>query len=448
MIHVVLLSGGSGTRLWPLSNDARSKQFLKVLRDENDAPESMVQRTFRMLNHAVPEADVTIATCESQVSSIKTQINENYSIVVEPERRDTAPAIMLACANLAYLKHVPEGDTVVVMPIDTYTDEEFYKKVKELDRAVQSDVADLVLLGVNPTFASVKYGYIVPEKTTGDILPVARFVEKPEKSLAEQLITEGALWNCGVFAFKLGYLTSLTKYYIDKLDFEAIRADYQSLPKNSFDYEIVENASSIAVIPCSVTWKDLGTWNTLSEEMADSYAGRVVVDEATCRNTHVINETGLPLVVSGMEDAIIIATPDGILVSGKQESAYIKPYVEQAAVSRPMFESRRWGEYRVIDSGVYPDGHRALTKELIIRTGKQLSYQLHEQRSEVWTIVSGSGEVVIDGEVRKVKAGDIVEILPQKKHSIRAFDDVHAIEVQIGDALFEEDIQRFGDYWE
>lgn len=401
-----------------------------------------------MLTDAVPQADVTIATCENQVGSINNQIDADFSIVVEPERRDTAPAIMLACANLAYEKGVSEDDTIVVMPIDTYSDEEFYKKVNELDQAVQSDVADLVLLGVNPTFASVKYGYIVPKKATGDVLPVARFVEKPEKPLAERLIKEGALWNCGAFAFKLGYLTSLIKSYTNSTDFEEIRTNYKDLPKNSFDYEIVESASSIAVIPCSVKWKDLGTWNTLSEEMVDSYAGRVVVDEATCRNTHVINETGLPLVVSGMEDAIIIATPDGILVSRKQESAYIKPFVEKAAASRPMFESRRWGEYRVIDSGVYPDGHRALTKELIIRAGKQLSYQLHEQRGEVWTIVSGSGEVVIDGVVRKVKAGDIVEIPLQKKHSIRAFDDVHAIEVQIGDALFEEDIQRFGDYWE
>ena len=149
-----------------------------------------------------------------------------------------------------------------------------------------------------------------------------------------------------------------------------------------------------------------------------------------------------------MNNAIIVATPDGILVSGKQESAYIKPHIEKAAVSRPMFETRRWGEYRVVDSGVYPDGHRALTKELVIKAGKQLSYQLHERRSEVWTIVSGEGEVVIDGDVAKIKAGDIVEIPAKKKHSLRAFNDVHAIEVQIGDELIEEDIERFGNYWD
>lgn len=448
MIHIILLSGGSGTRLWPLSNNARSKQFLKVLRDPNGDPESMVQRTHRMLSKVLTGIDITIATCESQVGSIEKQIGGDYSVVIEPERRDTAPAIMLACAYLAYSRNISLEDTVVVMPIDTYTQEEYYKKIEHLDIAVQSSSADLVLLGVEPTFASIKYGYIVPDSSEGEIRHVKKFVEKPEKRVAEQLIEAGALWNCGVFAFRLRYLVSLLSKYTQLDAFEEIRNNYCALPKNSFDYEVVEKASSIAVVPCECDWKDLGTWNTLSEEMTDSYAGRVVVDEETCSNTHVINETGLPLVVSGMDNAIIVATPDGILVSGKQESAYIKPHIEKAAVSRPMFETRRWGEYRVVDSGVYPDGHRALTKELVIKAGKQLSYQLHERRSEVWTIVSGEGEVVIDGDVAKIKAGDVVEIPAEKKHSLRAFNDVHAIEVQIGDELIEEDIERFGNYWD
>lgn len=448
MVHVILLSGGSGTRLWPLSNNSRSKQFLKVLRDTNGNPESMVQRTFRMIKKLLPDSDIAIATCESQVNSIELQIEGDYSIVVEPERRDTAPAIMLACAYLAFERNISKDDTIVVMPIDTYSEEGFYKKVGELNSAVQSRIADLILLGVKPTFPSTKYGYIVPSGKGQKVLSVTKFVEKPEKRLAEQLIEEGALWNCGVFAFRLSYLITLLNVYIQSTEFDEIRSGYQSLPKNSFDYEVVEKASSIAVMPCSVEWKDLGTWNTLAEEMTDSYSGRVVVDENTCTNTHVINETGLPLVVSGMNNAMIVATPDGILVSGKKESAYIKPHVEQAAVSRPMFEARRWGEYRVIDIGVYADGHKALTKELVIKAGKQLSYQLHERRSEVWTIVSGLGEVVIDGKINKIKAGDIVDIPAGKKHSLRAFEDVHAIEVQIGDTLIEEDIERFGDYWQ
>lgn len=447
MIHIILLSGGSGTRLWPLSNNARSKQFLKVLRNNMGNPESMVQRTFRMISDVAPEADITIATCESQISSIEAQIEGGYTAVIEPERRDTAPAIMLACANLAYIRSASKEDTVIVMPIDTYTQEEYYDKINELDAAVQAEKAELILLGVTPTFASTKYGYIVPRRERGKVLSVKKFVEKPKKTLAEQLIKEGALWNCGVFAFRLGYLLQLLKNYTQSENYEDIRLDYQAFPKNSFDYEVVEAAASVAVIPCSVEWKDLGTWNTLCEEMSEPYSGRIVVDEESCSNVHVINETGLPLVVSGIKDSVVIATPDGVLVSGKYESAYIKPHVEKAAASRPMFEARKWGEYRVVDSGVYPDGHKALTKELVIKSGCQLSYQLHNNRSEIWTIVSGNGEVVIDGDVHPIRAGDMVKIPAGKKHSLRAFVDVHAIEVQLGDILVEEDIQRFGNYW-
>ena len=447
MIHLVLLSGGSGARLWPLSNNARSKQFLKVLRDDDGRPESMVQRTFRKIMQVMPDADITIATCASQVASIDQQLGK-CEIVVEPERRDTAPAIMLSCVFLGLEQGCSEDDTVVVMPIDTYTEDDYYTKISELDSAIKSGAGDIALLGADPSFPSTKYGYIVPEP--GDACParVLRFVEKPEKTLAAELIEQGALWNCGVFAFRLGYLGELARSYCDFETFEELRERYNELPKNSFDYEVVEKAERVVVIPCSVEWKDLGTWNTLTEEMAEPYSGRVIVDEKTCENVHVVNETALPLVTAGLRDAVVVATHDGILVSGKYESAYIKPLVERAMESRPMYERRRWGEYRVLDSGSYPDGKRALTKELVIQGGEQLSCQLHRHRSEVWTIVSGSGEVVLDGETRDVKAGDVVEIPVNTKHALRAIKDVHVIEVQLGDWLVEEDIERFGNYWE
>ncbi|WP_322153654.1 sugar phosphate nucleotidyltransferase, partial [Paratractidigestivibacter sp.] len=330
MIHLVLLSGGSGTRLWPLSNSSRSKQFLKVLRDEAGNHVSMVQRVFGQIRKVPADVDITIAACASQEYSISRQVEGAYTLVLEPERRDTAPAIMLACANLALEQKADADDTVIVMPIDTYAEQAYYDGVVKLDEAVQSGFAELVLLGVEPTYPSEKYGYIVPETPEGDLRRVARFTEKPNENAAKQLIAQGALWNCGVFAFKLGYLTELAAKYLPVNDFSQFRDRYSDLPKNSFDYEVVEKAGSIGVVPYSGEWMDLGTWNTLTDEMADASAGRVVIDESTCENVHVINETGFPMVVAGMKDAVVVATPDGILVSSKEASTGIKAQISQA----------------------------------------------------------------------------------------------------------------------
>ena len=249
-----------------------------------------------------------------------------------------------------------------------------------------------------------------------------------------------------MFAFKLGYVLRILEQYVKKTDFKEIQRKYGDLPKISFDYEVVEKAASVAVLPYRGAWKDLGTWNTLTEEMEDFASGRTVGIE-TCNNTHVINELGLPIVTLGLNDLVVVATPDGILVTEKVQSNKMKPYVEAVASDRPMYEQRRWGEYRVVDSSVFPDGAKALTKELIVKAGQQTSYQRHECRSEFWTIVSGFGEVALDGLAREVRAGSAISIPAGSKHAIRAIEDLHLIEVQIGDVLIEEDIERFGDYW-
>lgn len=446
-IHLVLLSGGSGTRLWPLSNGARSKQFLKVLRDGEGGRVSMVQRVISQVRRVPADVDVTIATCEQQRGSVERQVGGAYSLVLEPERRDTAPAIMLACAHLAREQGANPRDTVVAMPIDTFADQAYYDRVADLDAAVQAGAAELVLLGVEPTYPSEKYGYIVPASREGAAWPVERFTEKPGEREAAGLIEGGALWNCGVFAFRLGYLLGVTSRYADAAGYGELRSRYGELPRISFDYEVVEKAESVAVVPYAGTWKDLGTWNTLAEEMAEASSGRVV-GLGTCEGAHVVNELGLPLVALGLKDMVVVATPDGILVADKAASSRMRPYVEQAAESRPMCERRRWGTYRVIDSSVHPDGARSLAKELVIEAGRQLSYQRHARRAETWTVVSGSGEVVLDGLVRQVRAGSVISIRPGQLHAARAVEELHVIEVQVGDVLVEEDIERFGDYWE
>ena len=407
----------------------------------------MVQRVFSQIDAIDVEKDVTVATCASQQSSIEAQISGEYELVLEPERRDTAPAIMLACTHLLFEQGADCGDTVIVMPIDTFADQGYYDKVKELDRCVREHTADIILLGVEPTHPSTKYGYIVPFTREGFPWPVSCFREKPDYETAEELIGRGALWNCGVFAFNLGFFMGIVSEYADVNSFDELVASYSCLPKASIDYEVIERAGNIAVIPYSGEWKDLGTWNALCEKMSEATAGRVVVDQASCRDVHVINETGLPMVVAGLSKSVVVATPDGILVSGKEASADIKAQIARAAESRPMYEQRRWGEYRVLDSSVFPDGSRSLTKDLLVKAGCQLSYQRHSRRLEVWTVVSGEGEVVLDGRAKQVERGSVVDIPAGVLHTVRAFSDLHIIEVQLGDSLIESDIERFGNYW-
>lgn len=447
MVHFILLSGGSGTRLWPLSNETRSKQFLKVLRDQDGKPISMVQRVLSQIREIPGSFDITIATCASQEASIRSQVTGDYSLILEPQRRDTAPAIMLASAHLLYGARANEQDTVIVMPIDTYADQSYYDTALLLDEAVQNNVADIALLGVKPLYPAEKYGYIVPEEMDAMVCKVSKFVEKPDEKTAIDLIEKGALWNCGVFAFRLGYLNELLDAYLPHSSFVEVVKNYDMLPKQSFDYEVVERAESVAVIPYSGLWKDLGTWNTLTEEMAETTSGRVIVDRESTKDVYVINELGIPMVVAGLSNAVVVATPDGMLVTGKEASSNIKSHIVQVMESRPMYEQRKWGEYRVLDSSIHSGG-KSLTKELILKPGGQLSYQRHANRREVWTVVSGSGEFVLDGKTSRVLPGSVIDIPALAKHSIRAKDELHIIEVQLGDLLEESDIERFGLFWD
>lgn len=353
--HLILLSGGSGSRLWPLSNSTRSKQFLKVLRNDDGEHVSMVQRVFSQISHVGGAFDITIATSEHQVTSLLSQVPGDYSLVAEPSRRDTAPAIMLACEHLALEQGASDDDVVVVMPIDTYAEQEYYDSISNLITAVEQGGYDLVLLGVEPTYPSEKYGYIIPsphhEADCIGPVPVETFKEKPSENAAREFISAGALWNCGVFGFKLGYLRNITRRYLRADHFGDYVTGYDLLPKRSFDYEVVEQADRVAVIAYSGMWKDLGTWNTLTDEMADQSSGLVFLDAGTCNGVHVVNETTLPVVVAGLCDAVVAATPDGILVTGKEESAHIKDLVTLASRDEPMCSDGQWGSSVIVRPG-------------------------------------------------------------------------------------------------
>lgn len=441
-MQLVLLSGGSGKRLWPLSNNARSKQFLPLLEKADGGMESMVQRVVRQATEAKLTSDISLATNASQLDIITNQLGDKVSVVTEPERRDTFPAIALAASYLSFKKECANDEVVVIMPCDPYTEIGYFQTIAKMVKCVEDDVADLVLMGIQPTYPSAKYGYVVPEGEKGknEWLKVKRFTEKPTVSVAEELLKEGALWNGGVFAFRLGYIMNIVRKYMQSNSFEDTRSRYSEFPKISFDYEVAEKAQSVAVVPFEGEWKDLGTWNTLTDELTKHSIGNAVVGPK-CENVHVINELQNPIFVDGVQDVVVAACPDGILVCAKKETENIKKYVENLT-PRPMYEERRWGTYRVLDDTTYGDGTHSLTKSIKLLSGKNISYQKHHHRQEIWTFIDGDGTFVLNGFVRRVKAGDTVIIPTEHWHAIKADTELTFIEVQIGNPLIEEDIER------
>ena len=446
-MQIILLSGGSGKRLWPLSNNARSKQFLPLLQSPAGDAESMVQRVVRQIGESRLSGTITIATNSSQRDIIINQLGDEVDIVTEPERRDTFPAIALAAGYLSMAKKCSNDEVVVIMPCDPYTETKYFDVIADMVTAVENNAADLVLMGITPTCPSTKFGYVVPcsEDAEKSILRVKRFTEKPDVQRAEALLDEGAFWNGGVFAFRLGYMVNVLEKYITASSFEELHSRYGELPKISFDYEVAEKAESVAVLPFNGKWKDLGTWNSLTEELSSKAIGNVALGEQT-ENTHVVNELGMPVFCNGVKDIVVASSPDGILVCGKEYSENIKNYVDNLS-PRPMYEERRWGSYRVLDSTTYSDGCMSLTKVLQIKSGRYISYQIHNNREEVWTVVDGEGVVVLDGERRNVSRGDVVVINQGQKHAIKATTDLQIVEVQMGSSLVEEDIERFEWEW-
>lgn len=446
-MKLVLLSGGSGKRLWPLSNDVRSKQFLKLIRNGEGEPESMVQRVWRQLAANQFEDMAYISTSQSQVDLIYSQLGPDVPLILEPQKRDTFPAIALISSYLHSVKQLEPDEVVTVMPVDSFVEDHFFQKLKGLEKVIQQSGADLALMGVKPTYPSTKYGYVIPvqaDNESGSFLQVARFTEKPSVETASQLIAHGALWNCGVFAFRLGYMLQELQKKQLPTGYDQLVARYTALPKISFDYEVVEKAKHVVVVPYAGDWKDLGTWNTLTEEMSDSSVGRVHLEEST--NTHVINELDLPIVAIGVSDLVVAASPDGILVAAKDQSHKVKDIASDWS-QRPMFEERRWGWYHVLQFQKMNEKVEVLTKQLHLHAGKNLSYQYHHFRSEVWMIVEGEGEFVLNDRLMIVKPGDVVEIPVGAKHAIKAISDLDIIEVQMGSKLVEEDIVRLGMDW-
>ena len=433
-MNIILLSGGSGQRLWPLSNTVRSKQFIPLLSNDKGEHESMVQRVYRQITTVDSSANVVIATGKRQVGTIKHQLGSKVSICIEPCRRDTFPAIALASAFLASVKNVSPDEPVVVCPVDPYVNLDYFEAVKKLSELATDGQSNLALLGIAPTFPSSSYGYIMPE-SKDTVSRVNRFIEKPNETAAAEYIEQGALWNGGVFAYKLSYLLEISRKMLGSADYQTLYDNYENLTKISFDYAVVEKEKNIRCLRFAGEWRDVGSWDAFTDVMDSEAIGNVQM--ADCKNTNVINQLDMPVICVGLNDIVVSVGCDGVLVSDKAKSSTIKPYVDKLD---PMarFEEKAWGSFTILD--IQPE---SLTIKIILRPGNELKYHSHEYRDEVWTVLSGTGYTIVDDVRREVKSGDVITLPVGSRHTIHATTELQVIEVQTGAILDADDKIRY-----
>ena len=430
-MNLILLSGGSGKRLWPLSNDIRSKQFLKLFKEEGNHEgrlQAMVERMYSGIKSVSPDAKITIATGKAQVSAIKNHLGNLVNICCEPARKDTFPAICLAAAYQKDCLNLSEDEIIIVVPVDPFVKKDYFETLKIMEEAAKSGDSNLYLMGISPTYPSEKYGYILNDENKR----VTAFKEKPDLKTAERYLEEGAFWNGGVFAFKLGYVLKKAHELIDFTNYEDLFSKYESLEKISFDIAVSEKEKEISMIPFYGEWKDLGTWNTLTEAMDLSVIGKGILADS-CENTHIVNELDIPVLAMGLKDVVIAASPDGILVSDKHESSYMKPYVDRMDTTA-RFAEKSWGSMKIIDVG-----KNSLTIKEDLSKGHEMNYHYHNLRDEIWTILEGSGLALIDDEEIKVSPGSVINIKKGVKHKIKALTDLKIMEIQLGEEILPED---------
>ncbi|MBE5962341.1 MAG: cupin domain-containing protein [Lachnospiraceae bacterium] len=445
-MYIVLLSGGSGKRLWPLSNDLRSKQYIKLVNDEEDTKEkcSMIQRVWKQLEKSGLASHSIITASKGQVEIIKSQLG-NVDIAVEPNRRDTFPAVAISCAYIKSVMGAKKDDVVAVLPVDPYTEDAYFETVKHLEKILTVSDAEIALMGAEPTYPSEKYGYIIPGKQGKEYIEVKGFVEKPDKERAKKLLDEHAIWNCGVFCFRLGLMEEKAEAYGLKLDYHEMFNHYDKLPKISFDYEVLEKSEHLVAASFKGLWKDLGTWNTLTEEMGSDSIGNTIMDKQ-CENTQVINELDIPVVTMGTKNMVVVAAYDGILVADKNQSSYIKDVTAELHMA-PMYEERRWGTLKSIDRNS-KDGEFTLTRKIKIFKGKSSSYHYHEHRIEIFTALSGEAEMILEGVKITLTQGSAICIQANQKHAIQAITEFEYLETQVGAAVGNDDITRITFNWD
>lgn len=408
-MKVVLLAGGLGTRLWPMSTQKVPKQYLKPLNQD-----SMLVTTYNKLLEE--DFDIYVATIKKQNKFVKKQLGKNIKIINESNMHGTFGAMLNIANYFKYVEKVKMDEIIATIPIDHDVNKNFYKILNKVADCLCNHI-DFGLIGIEPNHPSKEYGYIVEKNNM-----VQKFIEKPNEEQAMKLINNGACWNSGILVFKLKTMCDISANYLKVNDYKKFYKNYGKLPKNSFDREILEKSNKIYVEKTKTKWMDLGTWQNFYSKVS-------IADEY---NTNIINTENKKIINNGVKDLILINNSNGIALFNKrnQEIFY-----------------RNWGFYKVLNTYKTKEENIKI-KYLKVMADKNISYQYHNFRDEIWHISSGNGIIIIDGKRKKITSGDIVKVKRGQKHSIKALTDLEIIEIQSGQKTVESDIVRLEKNWE
>lgn len=343
---------------------------------------------------------------------------------------------------------VDSNETICILPVDTYADSAFFQLLHRFPEILSRSNADLALLGTNPTMPSDQFGYIVPvlPEENEEFACIHHFIEKPNENVALQLIEHHALWNCGVFAFPLGFMLNYLK---DKAEPELVESwltTYEQLANTSFDREVVELNQNAVVVRYEGSWQDVGTWKALTPHCEQNVIGSGRISDDSV-NTHLINELPYPIEVIGVSDLVVAANSDGILIANKEKAHLIKERLAQVT-QIPMQVEKRWGSYQILKYWKNEEnGTEGMIKIVKITHEKLTSYHQHENRQESLTILSGIGEILMGDKLYRLLAGDVMQIPAGIKHGIKAVTNLEFMEVLLGKELSQEDITRFAQTW-
>ena len=437
----VILAGGSGSRLWPLSRELYPKQLLHLYSDK-----SLVQSTFERLTNFIPAQEIICVTNKSSYQQIKMQLDEisTEAVIISEEcSKNTAPAISFA---LDYIeKQTDDDEIILVVPSDLLINDNksFEQSIKRGIEFAKS--GKIVTFGVKPTYAETGFGYILSENNN-----VSKFIEKPDEKTASELIKNpNYYWNSGIFMFKLSTIKNeMKKYCPEILDTD----NFEQLPYISIDYALIEQTKNLAMVELTSDWKDLGAWNFVydvspKDKNNNVFVGHVLDIES--KNSFVYSSSKLVATV-GLEDMVVVETEDAILACKKNKAQEVKQVYETLRKQHDGTQKihktvhRPWGFYTII-----AQGKGFITKIIHVNPGQKLSVQSHNYRSEHWVVLTGTAKVVLEGKDNILSPGHSIDIAVKEIHSLQNPFDEHLeiIEVQKGDILEEDDIIRYEDMY-
>lgn len=452
----VVMSGGSGTRLWPLSREKYPKQFCNLLE------ESLMTKTITRLKKMGEPRVITTEKLKVLTDKSLEELSISMdNAIYEPAGKNTAPAVALVCKVLQMQGY--EEETVGIFPADHVIENEteFLKAIELASMVAKNNL--IVTLGIKPDFPATGFGYIETEEEEKGRLEylkcykTAGFREKPKEEVASEYIRKGNFfWNAGIFVFKVSHMIELFKTNapdiwekIDSLNKDLSNLDsvYSDVRSESIDYAIMEKTTEQACVPCDIGWSDLGSWDEVANQFDQRLGSGGVEINLESDNNFVFSSTSKAVALVGVKDLIVVDTGDTLLVCNKGESQKVKEVVAQLkdrhySSKEHLFEHRPWGKYTILH-----DAPEFKVKRIVINPGQALSYQLHEQRSEHWVVIHGKGTVVLNDKEHNLNVGDSIEIPIKAKHRMINKEDVDLefVEVQTGEYFGEDDIQRLSD---